>query len=355
MRIETIHPKELNAEDAALWRAHQLGDASLQSPYLTPDWARIVGAVRGDARICVLQDGAGFFGAQRLSRFAAMGLGAPIADYQGLVGLPGLSVSGADLCRALGVGRIDLTHVPSGQSILTGRAAGREGSWTAQTSGGRALYEAALRTRRAEFVRQTDKKLRKFEREHGPIEIRAASTDRSDFDALIGWKNAQLAASGQPRIWAKPWVRETLEACFEARDASFSGLLFTMRAGGKLAAAAFALRSGRTAHLWLIAHDETFNAYSPGVQLARALVGWAGERGVAEVDFGPGAYQYKRQLSTGQRTLERGAASRLSWSATVRRAEHAMRAQLERLPPSSVAALPGKAMRRLDLMRALAG
>ena len=72
------------------WRAHQRADPALQSPYLTPEWAQIVGAVRKDARVCVIDDGAGFFAAQRLSRFAAMGLGAPIADYQGLLSEPGL-------------------------------------------------------------------------------------------------------------------------------------------------------------------------------------------------------------------------------------------------------------------------
>ncbi len=87
MRLETVHPRELSASDAALWRAHQTSDPALQSPYLTPDWAKLIGDVREDARVVVIQDGAGFFGAQRLSRFAAMGMGAPIADYQGVVGM----------------------------------------------------------------------------------------------------------------------------------------------------------------------------------------------------------------------------------------------------------------------------
>jgi hypothetical protein len=37
----------------------------------------------------------------------------------------------------------------------------------------------------------------------------------------------------------------------------------------------------------------------------------------------------------------------------VRLAEHGLRTRLERLPQPRLAALPGKAMRRLDLMRAL--
>ena len=48
MRLETIHPKELGADALGQWRAHQRAEASLQSPYLTPDWAQLVGFVRDD-------------------------------------------------------------------------------------------------------------------------------------------------------------------------------------------------------------------------------------------------------------------------------------------------------------------
>ncbi len=354
MRLETIHPKELGPAECARWRAHQHAEPALQSPYLTPEWARIIGAVRDDARVCVINDGAGFFAAQRLSRFAAMGAGAPISDYQAIVGEAGLTVSGATLCRALKVGRIDLTHVPQSQNLFAGAAAGAEGSMIAETSGGRGLYEAALKQKRAEFVRQLDRKARKFARDHGAPEFRAHSTDQADFDTLVAWKNAQLVRSGQPQTWATPWVRETLNACFAARDPAFAGMLFTLHLDQRLAAGAFCLRAGRMLHVWVIGHDNAFDLYSPGVQLARWAIGWAGENGIAEVDFGPGDTQFKRQLSTTQRALERGVLAGASVSGVVRRAEHLVRSRMERLPQPKLAALPGKAMRRMDLMRALA-
>lgn len=353
MRLETIHPKDLGPADIARWRAHQHARPSLQSPYLTPDWAQLVGAARDDARVCIIEGGAGFFGAQRLSRFSAMGLGAPISDYQGIVGEAGLSVDAGALCRALKVGRIDLTHVAAEQALFDGDAAGTEGSWIAEVAGGRDLYEAALKTKRAEFLRQADKKARKFARERGQPEFRATSDEAADFETLIGWKNAQLARTGQPQIWATPWVRQVLDASWQARG-EFGGMLFTLRIDNRLIAAAFGLRSGRVLHLWLIAHDSEFDAYSPGVQLARWALGWAGDNGVAEVEFGPGDYQYKRQLSTTQRMIERGVLSGTSVSGAVRRAAFALRTGVECLPQPALAALPGKAMRRLDLMRALA-
>jgi CelD/BcsL family acetyltransferase involved in cellulose biosynthesis len=352
VRFETIHPKELGPVEIGLWRAHQQTRPGAQSPYLTPDWAQIVGAARDDARVVTIGGGRGFFAAQRLSRFAAMGLGAPIADYQGVVAEHGVDVAPSLLCRALKVGRIDLTHVPEGATPLA--AGGSDGSWIAETSGGRDLYEAGLKLRRGEFVRQADKKARKFARERGAPEFRAASPNADDFATLIGWKNEQLARTGQPQTWATPWVRAVLDQCFATHDTRFAGQLFTMHIETRLIGAAFGLRSGRVLHIWLIAHDAEFDTYSPGVQLARWLIGWAGDQGVVEVDFGPGDYQFKRQLSTAQRQLQRGVIAGASFSGAVRRVENAVRARIECAPHAALAALPGKAMRRIDLKRALA-
>lgn len=349
VRFETIHPKELGQADIEKWRSHQR--AGTFSPYLTPDWAQLIGAARADARVVIVNDGEGYFGAQRLSRFSAMGLGAPISDYQGLVSCERLKIAPAQLCRALNVGRIDLTHVPAGATPF--KAAGAEGSWIAETQSSSELYEAALRTRRAEFVRQTDKKARKLERERGQVEFRAQSSERTDFETLVSWKNTQLQRTGQPEIWAAPWVRQTLDRCFAAREPRFGGALFTLSVDGAMAAGAFCLRSGSVLHFWIVAHDSAFDAYSPGVQLARRIIGWAADHGVTEVDFGPGDYQYKRQLSTTQRMLEWGVVAGASFSGAVRRGAHGLRSQIEKAPQPKLAALPGKAMRRLDLMRAL--
>jgi CelD/BcsL family acetyltransferase involved in cellulose biosynthesis len=149
-------------------------------------------------------------------------------------------------------------------------------------------------------------------------------------------------------------VRQTLDACFEESAADFGGLLFALYAQDKMAAAAFCLRSAPVVHMWLLGPDSALESYSPGVHLARHIVHWAANNGFAEVDFGVGDYQFKRQLSTSQRMLARGVIAGTSLSGAVRHAEHAVRAGIERLPQPRLAALPGKAMRRLDLVRALA-
>ena len=195
MRIEVIHPSELAAGEIALWSGWRRADEGLASPFLTPEWAQLIGANRADARLAVISAGGvtcGFFGAQRRSRFAAMGLGAPISDYQAIVGAPHAEVSADELCRALKVGRIDLTHVPAQQRFFAPHARGEAGSWITDTSAGFEAYRAAQKSRRAEFVRQTDKKQRKLAREKGDVRFTAVSTSFADFRQMLGWKRMQL-------------------------------------------------------------------------------------------------------------------------------------------------------------------
>ncbi len=356
VRIEVIHPKELTAPEIAVWRDLQAQNG-LASPYLSAEWAQMVGEERPDARVVVLSERGtiqGFLGAQRRSRFAAMGLGAPIADYQGLIGAPDLPVTATELCRALKVGRLDLDHVPAGQAFFAPYEAVRDGSWIVETGGSGAAYRAGLKERRAEFVRQTDKKMRKMGKERGEAVFTALSKDRAHFGQMLGWKRMQLLRSGQPDIWTTPWIARVLGATFESEAAGCRGALFTMTVGETLVAASYFLRSEGVLHDWIIAHNPAYEAYSPGVALARWAIEWAGDNGIGEVDFGPGGYQYKRQLATGQRELTWGAASGLSVSGLARRAAYAARVQLERAPQKLVAELPGKAMRRIDLMRGLA-
>jgi CelD/BcsL family acetyltransferase involved in cellulose biosynthesis len=353
MRIETIHPNELGAAEAALWRAHQGANAELGSPYLSPVWARIVGEARADARVCVIEGGRGFLGVQRNSRFAAMGLGAPLADYQGLVAEPGLVVGQAVLCRALGVGRIDLSFVPQTTALFGADAGGEEGSWIADVSGGLDAYRAHQKQHRAKVMRQTDKRQQKLAEAHGELVLKIDG-DRAHFDTLLAWKSAQLRASNQPAIWDKAWVRHVVEATYAAREPDLSGVLATLTAGGKLVAATYVLRSRRALHSWLLGHDSAYDAYSPGMILSRWVIEWAAGERLAEVDFGVGDYQFKRHLSTSQRALQWGTLARPSMSSALRGAQVGLRARMETLPHKRLAALPGKAMRRLDLMRALA-
>ena len=330
---------------------------NLASPYFSLGFSEAVASSRPDIRVAVIEDNeaiVGFLGVQGKSRFAAMALGAPISDYQGFVAAPDQQIDFDGLFKALRVGRVDFTHLPTDQANFASVFQGASPTWVANLRQGKAAYLERIKTKRYETLRQQDRKRRKLEREVPQSTYTAASKAREHLETLLEWKTEQCRRTGQPLVWAAPWVRQTVDAAFYAEDPDFRGILFTLSDGPKLIAAHFNLVSGNVMHAWLIGHHPDYEQYSPGVLITRFLVEWAADNGFVEVDFGPGDYRYKREFGEPGRELGWGYAGRPSVSASIRAIELGGRRIVEAVPITSLAAIPGKIMRRLDVMRGLA-
>ena len=124
-------------------------------------------------------------------------------------------------------------------------------------------------------------------------------------------------------------------------------------AGGRLIAGHIALCTPRIAHAWFIAHDERFARSSPGVLLLVDMIDWASRAGVHEIDLGPGESRFKQSFANLNRRTTHGFVGRPSTASLVRAAAYRVRSVAEALPLGRVSALPGKAMRRLDVIRSL--
>src|SRR5580704_16344838 len=115
--IDVVRPNALSDADIAAWRAIQAADPSLDSPFLSPDWAQAVERVqagrRGAIQVAVLREAdkvVGFLPA-RVVGAVAMPVGAPMCDYQGLVAAPGVHIEPKRLVEAFGVQRLDFSHM----------------------------------------------------------------------------------------------------------------------------------------------------------------------------------------------------------------------------------------------------
>jgi CelD/BcsL family acetyltransferase involved in cellulose biosynthesis len=71
------------------------------------------------------------------------------------------------------------------------------------------------------------------------------------------------------------------------------------------------------------------------------------------LDFGTGDYRFKRELSNARQTVVFGFLGSPSVPTLVRHAVYGVRSLAEALPLGRVSDLPGKAMRRMDLLRGL--
>jgi CelD/BcsL family acetyltransferase involved in cellulose biosynthesis len=170
---------------------------------------------------------------------------------------------------------------------------------------------------------------------------------------MLAWKRGQYRATGQTDIFETGWTARLLRNLFAGRDPEFGGALFTLHVGDQLAAAQFHLMGKRVIHAWMIAHDDGFDRVSPGLLLFQDIMRWMDDTPFTSIDYGPGEYRFKKQLSNAACTVGHGFVGRPGASTLVRTAAYGIRAAAERLPLGRVSELPAKAMRRMDLIRGL--
>ncbi len=356
-KIEVIKPSELDAGQKELWQSWQAADEDFSSPYFHPQWAAHVGAVRKDVRIGVFLDGAGrekgFLPFQRPSRHCALPAGGPLCDYQGVIAAPRSHFNAMDILAALDVGRFDFANLLVKQSPFAPFARHVHVSHIIDMGKGHEAYITERREHGSSESKRARKRARKMAREQGALRLVVGDAEQNSFDRLIAWKTEQYHRTGQPDIFLRPWARDLVNNIFASRDADFGGVLFSLYAGDRLVALNFCLRAGPVLHCWFIAHDPAFSHYSPGLILFEEILAHMEGMGCHTLDLGAGDYRFKRNLANTVRPLCGGFVGGKALSAQIRRMEYAVRWFCEALPLGPLSALPGKAMRRADLLGGL--
>ncbi|MBK8839614.1 MAG: GNAT family N-acetyltransferase [Hyphomonadaceae bacterium] len=358
MRVDTISPLVLADGDVAIWRALLAGDPALTSPYLTPDWVRVVARRRPDVRVAIWRrdDGgaAGFLAVQGVGPHAAMPVGGPVCDYQAVAGPADIDVSLA--AKALGVARIDLTaglkDNAVGACLLT-----EDVGHVARFANGWDGWSADRRAAGSKIVSRARKRLSKLARDHasGAVSFEPFSTDQAAFETLLTWKREQMRRTGVTDIFEHGWIDGVVREAFAApaSDPHFGGAMFVLRVSGQPIAVLFCLRAQKALHAWFVAYDHKFGDYSPGIILFAEAIKAAAAAGFTEMDLGPGDYKFKETFANYARPIGSGFIGRPGLSSVFKAAQFQMRALVESLPVGRARQWPAKAMRRLDIARGL--
>ena len=359
MDIDVVKPDALSPADIERWAALRR-TGGLDSPFLSPDWVRECARADGPdrrARVAVLHDrgrAVGFLPA-RLSRFAAQPVGSPLCDYQGAALEAGYSFDPRHVVRAFGVHRLDFDTQLAWQAEMAPYVRGRTVSHVVCLRDGYDAYAAQRKAAGSEVLQDCAKKRRKIARELGEVRFTAAARSQTDFEALIAWKRRKYAETRQTDLFAIGWTRRLLQNLLDAPLGEVGGRLFTLHAGERLLATHYALSDGHALHAWFIAHDEEAAKYSPGMVLIGDILKWAAANGFSEFDLGTGGYRFKHSLASVQREVAWGYVGRPSPATAMRAVAYGLRHTVERLPLGRASEWPGKAMRRVDILRGLHG
>lgn len=350
MQVDIIRPSEIDATLDAAWRGFQAADRDLQSPFFTPDFCRIVGEIRGDARVAVLHDrGAvsGFFAyhQQRFGRLAP--LAGQISDYHGVVGKAGARPDMRAVLAAAGAQAYDFNHAPKSQAVFAHHAFRETESPYIDLAAGFDAWFADRKANNRSF-RELGRRTRKLERDHGPVRFIANDTSDETWAQFLDWKRASLAAMGVKFILDAGWARDVVEAIRFTDTPDFAGATSALYAGDDLVAVHFGMRSREALHWWFPSYADSWRKFSPGLILIVETLKHLDSEGRRELDFGRGDQRYKVDFQNGTRPLVEGSLERpLSLVGTPRRIRKGLQSLADMIPAPKVPDFTRRAADRL--------
>jgi len=256
--------------------------------------------------------------------------GGRLADHHGVIASAETRWDWQELLRAAGLGYWQFDHLPYWQRPH-GVAVTRALSPALDLSQG---HEAWLRRRLAasRSMHETLRKMRKLEREAGPLRLEPNSRDRAVFDTVIRLKREQCVRTGQLDFFAWPWTRALVECIRDIDEPAFGGRLSALYAGDTLVAAHFGMRSDKVWHWWFPVYNHAYGSHSPGLALLMRLAEHAAAEGHLLLDLGKGDEAYKDRFSDCAMPLAEGLVSRPALATAVRRLRKAAGAWLRTSP-----------------------
>ena len=156
-------------------------------------------------------------------------------------------------------------------------------------------YEAYLEERRqsgrTDLIKRCGTKMRKLEREVGPMRLEVQVEDPRLLEQTLDWRLARHESRH-----SREYLLNILSHLHRQQTPHLKGTLSILYASQEIVAAHFGLRSRSTWHWWFPAYNNQFEKYSPGLIMILKMAEAANQAGVTLIDFGRGNQDYKLNL-----------------------------------------------------------
>ncbi len=335
MRIGILPGRALPAGLAAQWSAIQRADRRLESPFFCPEFTQAVAAIRNDVEVAVIEDRGsvvGLFPFQRARGKIGRPVGGPLSDLHGLIMHPEWRVNASELLRGSHLSAWHFDHLPVAQTTFSDCQWMRRASPYIDTSGGFEAYRAERQRVGSHVLSRSMQKLRKLEREVGPVRIEIDVHDESVLQTALAWKADQYRRSRLFNAFALPWTQTLLRHMLNRDDDDCRGMLFALKVNDELQSVLYCLRSRRVLHAWLAAYRQDLAKYSPGSLLWVAVIRAAQELGIDRIDMGKGDQPYKTSFMSGMTLVAQGSLDSRSAVRFVRQLRERVHSRLRESP-----------------------
>ncbi len=309
MKITIIPASDLTPRHVESWTRFQQESPDLESPFFRPEFTRLVASVRADVEVAILEeDGepAGFFPFQRRLWGNGIPVGGPMNDFQGVIARRGLSWDADELVRACRLSAWDFDHLLPSQQPFQAYHIASGNSPFMDISAGFAAYQAEQCRDGSRTLRELPRKVRKVEREVGPVRFELRAADREILATLLRWKRDQYRRTRVTDVFAYSWTVQLLERIVGEQKESFTAILASLYFADRLVAIELMLRSYDVLHGWFPAYDPAYGHYSPGKILVFELARAMPSHGLRRYHMGKGEAQHKNSFANGAIPLAAG-------------------------------------------------
>lgn len=313
--VSVAFPDELGAKERARWHAMQSMTPDLASPFLSPEFAAAVAQVRPNARVAILErdrEIVGFLPYEQGRFGAGRPIGAGVCDCQGLIHMPGLLWEPQTLLQACRLSVWKFDHLLAGQAPFQPYHSRVDRTYVVDLGEGYETYVQDRLKHSRRTVKTTLQKERKLASEIGDVTFSFDAQDSGTLDTLMRWKSAQYTRTGWSDRFAERWVVQLIHTLSEARTPGCSGTLSVLRAGDRIVACHFGLRSESVLGCWFPSYDVSLAKYSPGLILHLRMARGAADLGLRQMDLGKGEEMYKNTLKTRDLAIAEGCVARRS-------------------------------------------
>jgi CelD/BcsL family acetyltransferase involved in cellulose biosynthesis len=319
MKTTVCRPEDLGRAELDRWREIRSRQPDLDSPFLAPEFMLAASRARPEARVAVVEDGqriVAFFPFERHALGLGVPIGAGLSDCQAIICEPGFDLDTPHLLAECGLVAWHFDNLVGTQRAMVAPSSSECSS---------AVVDVAISfddylAHDGRHSRTVFQKERKLGREIGPVRFGFGVDDDEALCRLISWKSEQYRRTGRPDRFASRATVQLIRELAQTSGPDLSGTLVTLRAGDRLVAVEFSLRSETTLAGWFPSYDPELRRYSPGAIRTLRTIEAAGLAGLQRYDLGKGTEDYKRALKTGDLLVCEGWVVRPVVAGYVRRA-----------------------------------
>ncbi len=350
MKFALYHPQDLSVEQWQIYAALRNARPIYDNPFFDPDFARMVGEVREDARIGFASDKEGVFAIWPMHLRPgnwARPIGAPFSDWNGPILSADTKLSAGEILAGFDLsGFTTQGFMPATGAPLKGLQ--RAGAHITDLSVGAEVFFAEQLHLWPKHYKKMRRVYRKIDNDFSRMEFNWDDRCPETYNRLIELKQAQFARTGYHDVLKAPWVKGLFQRLKSYEGPRMRTRLISLFYDDRHAASEFNLQSDTIMHGWITAFEQEMKAYSPGNMLIEEMLKRMPGEGLYVYDAGPGLDHYKRHYSNLVVPIDAGVVPGISYGLVPSRIAGRAWRLGENILPGKASAIMARARRRMD-------